>query len=842
MLEYRRSKDGQSKHEPAMTLSGLSDEEVVQSRADYGSNEIEQKRKMNLLQKILHIFAEPMFLLLLITAGIYFVLGEYSDGAIMLVLVFFVSGIEFVQEQKTDKALEALDVLSETNIDVMRNGVRTTISGKDVVVGDVVLLEEGDKIPADGRILTMQGLGVNESALTGESAIVYKKLDDNESGDHFKLNMCYAGCDVTNGSAIIQITSVGKNTEYGKIGGTLKNIKRTKTPLEKQVKKLVVVCTVISLTFCLIVAIVNFFYNDGLDLKERVVQALLSGLTMAMATIPEEIPVVLTVFLAMGAWKLAKHHALIRNMKAVETLGAVTVLCTDKTGTLTQNKMTVQDVYASEPGMPFIAALACHKEPYDPMEIAIQEYAKSLGVNVAEYNYPIVREYSFNNEDKMMGQIWNLNGNQVLCAKGAYESILPLCHLDQALETQIINQTNKFSDRGYRVLAVAKREGIRQIPDQLQQNKLSFVGLIALADPPRVGIKSSIQACHRAGIRIIMITGDNGQTAIGIAKQIGLDNYNNVITGAELESMDDKELQKRVKDTNIFARVYPNHKMRIVEALQNNHEVVAMTGDGVNDAPALKKAEIGIAMGQRGTNVAKEAADLILMDDNFGTIVNAIENGRAVYSNIKKAIEYILVIHIPIILASLIIPLMDLPLLLLPIHVVLLELIIDPTSSIVFQRIKPDRGIMDNPPRPLKEPLLSGALIFKCILQGIAIFAAAFVSYFYLLKTGAAQNLATSVAFTTLVLANVFVVYVLQSNDLGVKNLITDLKDKVIVLINGIILAVLLSLIYVPLLNRLVGMTPLKPIELLAALGLAILSTFTFDIFKVVKIHKNNKK
>ena len=813
-------------------IKGLSDIEVAQSRLEHGSNELEKKRKLNLLQQILHVLAEPMFILLLVTASVYFFLGEFTDGIIMLVLVFFVSGIEFVQGRKTDKALEALDTLSAINVDVIRNGERIAIDSKDVVVGDIVLLEEGDKIPADGKIATFQGLGVNESALTGESEVVYKKQEDS-SKRHFRLDMCYAGCDVTNGSGAIQITAVGKNTEYGKIGSALKSIKHTKTPLEKQINKLVVICTIISLSFCIIVSVVNFFYNDTLELKERIVQAILSGLTMAMATIPEEIPVVLTVFLAMGAWKLARHHALTRNMKAVETLGAVTVLCTDKTGTLTQNKMTVQDAFSRSADLPFIAALACHKVPYDPMEIAIQEYATDQGVELQEYqDFPLVHEYAFNNEDKMMGQIWDLNGNKILCAKGAYESILPLCGLDTDEQKQIIDHADHFSAQGYRVLAVAKREEIDVVPERLDQNKLGFVGLIAFADPPRVGVETSIVSCRNAGVRVIMITGDNGSTAAGIAKQIGLSDHDEIITGAELEDMSDEELERRVKTTNIFARVYPNHKMRIVKALQSNHEVVAMTGDGVNDAPALKKAEIGIAMGQRGTNVAKEAADLILLDDNFSTIVDAIENGRVIYSNIKKAIEYILVIHIPIILASLIVPLADLPLLLLPIHVVMLELIIDPTSSIIFQRIQPDPGIMDEPPRPLKESLLNSVTVIRCVLQGSAMFGVTFMAYYYLLKAGAAQDLATGVAITTLILANILVVYVLQSEEYAVKNFLIDLKDKVIVMINTIILAVLLLLIYVPFLNRLVGMAPLSIVQLLAALGLALLSTFVFDLFK----------
>lgn len=812
-------------------LSGLTDAEVAKSRLEHGANVLRAKAKRNIFQKVLHVLTEPMFLLLFGAASIYFLVGEVTDGVIMLCCVLFVSGIEFFQEQKTDKALEALNTLSAINIRVIRNGKTVVVGSEDLVVGDLVVLAEGDKIPADGVILETQGLGVNESALTGESAVVHKKLVDN-SKERFKLNMCYAGCDVTNGSAVIRMTAVGSQTEYGKIGSTLDSIEKVKTPLEKQIGHLIVICTIISLTFCIIVTVVNFFYNSGLALGDRIVESVLSGITMAMATIPEEIPVVLTVFLAMGAWKLAQQHALTRNMKAVETLGAVTVLCTDKTGTLTQNKMTVQEVFTDSPDFAKVAALACPKTPYDPMEIAIQDYALQHGADASLYQAPLVREYLFNNEDKMMGQVWDLDDQRLLCVKGAYETVLPLCDLSKTQLAQLIERAKAFSGLGYRVLALAEQTKVTRFHAELEDYRLDFVGLIALVDPPRVGVKNSVKLCQGAGVRIIMITGDNGETAEGVARQIGLRNCSEVITGTMLEKMSDQELKERVKTTNIFARVYPDHKMRIVKALQDNHEVVAMTGDGVNDAPALKKAEIGIAMGQRGTNVAKEAADLILMDDKFSTIVDAIANGRTIYSNIKKAISYILVVHIPIILISLFVPLAGLPLLLLPVHVVLLELIIDPTSSIVFQRLKAEANVMKRPPRPLGEPLLNFPTIARCLLQGAVIFGVVFLSYLYLIRTGAAQNLASTFAFATLIFSNVLVVYVLQSDELAIKNFFLDFKDKVIVIINVVIVAVLLLLIYIPLFNRLIGAVPLGPLELLAAIGLAILATFVFDLAK----------
>lgn len=810
---------------------GLTAEEVILSREAHGANELTRSVKPSILRKILHVFSEPMFLLLFITASIYFLLGEFTDGLIMLVFVLFVSGIEFFQERKTDKALDALNTLSALNVEVIRNRQKVTIDSRDVVVGDIVLLDEGDKIPADGKILESQGFGVNESALTGESTIVHKNSKD-DSSEHFRLDMCYAGCDVTNGSAIIQVTAVGQDTEYGKIGNTLNSITKAKTPLEQQIRKLVVICTVISLSFCVIVIIVNFIYNHNLPLGDRFIQSILSGITMAMATIPEEIPVVLTVFLAMGAWQLAKQNALARNMKAVETLGAVTVLCTDKTGTLTENKMTVKSIFTDDKDFALISGLACQKHPYDPMEIAIHEYIYQHGQNDSIYTHQLVHEYIFSNTSKMMGQVWSLANKQVLCVKGAYENVLSLCQLSREERDLIVNRANEYANLGYRVLAVAKNTDMRQIPTRLEDNKLTFVGLIALVDPPRAGVKQSINTCHSAGVRVVMITGDNGETATSVARQIGMNHDNIVITGVELEQMSDEELKDRVKDVNIFARVYPEHKMRIVSALQANQEVVAMTGDGVNDAPALKRASIGIAMGLRGTNVAKEASDLILMDDNFNTIVKAIKNGRTIYNNIKKAISYILVIHIPIILASLFVPLFGLPLLLLPVHIVLLELIIDPTSSIIFQRLKPDQNIMKQPPRKINESLLNKNLVIKSILQGTVIFLAMFISYFYLIKTGAPQTLSSTFAFTVLVFSNVFVVYVLQSDDYAIRNFILDFKDKIILLINTIIILVLLMLIYIPAFGRLIGMTPLSAGELVLAVIVALAATFIFDLFK----------
>lgn len=432
----------------------------------------------------------------------------------------------------------------------------------------------------------------------------------------------------------------------------------------------------------------------------------------------------------------------------------------------------------------------------------------------------------------MMGQVWQLEQNKILCVKGAYENVLPLCHLKQIEHDEIVKQAMEYSKKGYRVLVLAKNDHMEQIPETLKENTLSFVGLIALVDPPRHGVKESIQSCYEAGVRVIMITGDNGDTAKGIASQIGLKQHTKVITGEELEKMSDEELEKKVKETNIFARVYPNHKMRIVKALQKHQEVVAMPGDGVNDAPALKLSSIGIAMGKRGTNVSKEASDMILMDDHFNTIVDAIKNGRVIYSNIKKAISYILVIHMPIALACLFVPLLHLPVFLLPIHIVLLELIIDPTSSIIFERLNPDNNVMKEKPRKINDPIISSSIIVKCILQGVAICIGFFGSYYHLIQNEMDPVFSVTFSFTVLVLSNIFVVYVLQSNEFAIKNMIIDLKDKVIAFINFVIITMLLFIIYIPFLQKIVGTTPLTLNELLCAVLISIIVTLPFDLLK----------
>ena len=519
-------------------------------------------------------------------------------------------------------------------------------------------------------------------------------------------------------------------------------------------------------------------------------------------------------------------------MKTIETLGAVNVLCTDKTGTLTENKMEIQDMYEYSDTFIETSYLSCPTVAYDPMEIAIKEYCNSK--KAIRKKIEITKEYAFTPETKMTGQIID---NKLLCVKGAYESVLPLCNLEQEIYNKIKDKIDNYSKEGFRVLAVAKQNNLETIPSTLFESKLDFEGLIALYDPPRYGVKTSLSECYSAGVRVIMITGDNGETAKGIAKKINLENYEQVITGNELEKMSDEELFEAVKTVNIFARVYPNHKMRIVNALQKDNKVVAMTGDGVNDAPALKKSNVGIAMGERGTNVAKESADLILLDDNFNTIVKTIENGRNIYKNIKKAISYIIAIHIPIALLSLFVPMFKLPTLLLPIHVMLLELLIDPTSSIIFQRIKPSKDIMKEQPRNIKESIINLKSVLSSISKGFLIFIVVFITYFLVSKMKD-TSMAITIAYSTLVLSIMLITYQLKGDELTLKAFVKSFKDKASLLVNlGVILG-LIILVYVPIFNKIANTMPLELKWWILIIILVLTAILPFDIFKFIKRRK----
>ncbi|MPM14619.1 Calcium-transporting ATPase 1 [bioreactor metagenome] len=834
------------------TLTGLTTEEAKRRQQQYGKNELTPQKKESFFIKVLHILCEPMFLLLIIAAVIYFVLGEPKDGAIMLVFVVGIISIDVIQEWKTDKTLNALKDLSAPHVTVIRDGTEQKIASVDLVPGDVMLIFEGVKIPADGAVIRCADLCVDESSLTGEAEGVWKVPAEGETSgtDYWRRDYCYAGTLVTQGTAAVEVEKIGPATEYGKIGLGVASAPEEDTPLQKQTAGLVRTCAAIAGVLFLLVAGFTWLNLPDHGFKARLIESILSGITLAMAMIPEEFPVILTVFLSMGAWRLAKKNSLVRKLPSVETLGAISVLCVDKTGTITMNRMTVQKTWVAsgdEETLLRTMGLGCETDAYDPMEKAMLRYCEQHGITQESlFDGELVVEYAFTNALKMMGHVWRKGGELVIAAKGSPERILTICELTDEERAAAQEQIDALASEGLRVIAVASANptDTQSVPASITDCRLSLLGLIGLADPPRESVKEDIAVCKKAGIRVVMITGDSGATAAAIAKKVGMSNGGHIITGDMLEAMTGEELREAVKDVSIFSRVIPEHKMRIVKAFKDNGEIVAMTGDGVNDAPALKYADIGIAMGKRGSEVSREAADLILMDDNFTTIVETVKDGRRIYDNIRKAVGYVFAIHIPIAFASLLAPFLGIApsaLLLLPLHVVLLEVLIDPTCSIVLERQPPEADIMERAPRSPAEKLLTGALLSKSLLQGLIVFAASFGAYFYTLAGNAANApTARAMGLSIIMLANLFLVQVGSSDrDFAFRSAMRLAKDKIMWAANLGTLALLAVILYSPLSVHL-KLAPLSAPQMLTALGLAMVSVLWYELVKLFRSGKQN--
>ncbi|SDY42683.1 cation-translocating P-type ATPase [Eubacterium barkeri] len=830
-------------------IQGLTTAEATAQQAKWGKNELVPQKKQNFFLKVLHIIAEPMFLLLLAAAIIYFILGEPRDGAIMLIFVIGIITIDVIQEWKTDKTLTALRDLSAPHVSVIRDGVERSIPSVDLVPGDIMLLSEGIKIPADGTILKCNDFCVDESSLTGESMGVWKVPEDAAPklgpGEYWRTDYCYGGTLVTQGTAMVRVDQIGARTEYGKIGAGVASAPQEDTPLQKQTGRLVKLCAGIAGVLFALVGILNFINLAELPLHSRIIESILSGITLAMAMIPEEFPVILTVFLSMGAWRLAKNNALVRRLPSVETLGAVSVLCVDKTGTITQNRMTVTEAWAQDGDAQKLIrtmGMGCETDAYDPMEKAMLRYCEEHGFTPGDlFDGTLVTEYPFTNETKMMGHVWQRPEGILLAAKGSPERLLPLCHLSEEARIQVEAQLDAFSRQGLRVIAVAQADypSADAVPTELSDNRLTFLGLIGLSDPPRPTVAADIARCNAAGIRVVMITGDNGITASAIAKTIGMPHADNIITGDMLETMDDAALREAIKTTNIFSRVIPEHKMRIVRAFKENGQIVAMTGDGVNDASALKYADIGIAMGKRGSEVSREAADLILMDDDFSTIVDTVKDGRRIFDNIRRAVGYVFTIHIPIAFSALLGPLLGISpgaLLLLPLHVVLLELVIDPTCSIVLEREPAEQDIMERPPRNPEEPLLDRRTLTKSIIQGLCIFAASFGTYFAVLAGNPANApMGRAMALTIIIVANLLLVFVNCSDHDSILTAMGRLvKDKVMWAVGLGTVAILLLILYSPL-NQLLKLAALTPGQFFFSLGLGVACVIWYEVVKTVR-------
>lgn len=820
-----------------MKKTGLTSHEAQRRLRRYGKNEVSAQKRKGIFAKLGAVVTQPMFLLLLSAAVIYFILGEPRDGAVMLVFVTAVIGIEFVQEWKTDKTLDALKQLAAPQVTVIRDGAEVKIPSEEIVPGDVICVCEGEKIAADGRLIYCNNLIVDESTLTGEAENIRKTADKVGLPGIWRKNRCYAGTMVVQGTGHILVTATGAATEYGKIGKAIDDAPDRPTPLERQVARLVKTCTLIAAALFLAVCVLTFVKLSDLSMGERATKSILSGITLAMAMIPEEFPVILTVFLSMGAWRLAKKKSLVRRLPSVETLGAVSVLCVDKTGTITTNKMQVSEVCSNDGDMTVIMGSACEPDAYDPMETAIISYCRQNGADI--FAGELVHDYAFTDEKKMMGHIWRRGGNLLLAVKGSPESVLEQCA--NADIVALSERAEAMAAKGLRVIAVAKAE-VSEIKDSLDDYALTFCGFVGLIDPPREGMRENIEMCKSAGIRVVMITGDGAKTALAIASGVGMDISGGALAGRQIENMSDDELCEYVRRVNVFSRVMPQHKMRIVTALKKNGEVVAMTGDGVNDAAAMRYADIGIAMGKRGSEVSREAADLILLEDDFSVIVDTVRDGRRIYDNIRKAVGYVLAIHIPIALSSLLGALSSVhEAMLLPMHVVLLELVIDPTCSVVLERQPEERSIMRRPPRRPIEGILTRATLIKGILQGTAVFAVSYLSYLYFAGSGTAEY-ARAVGLGIILAANLFLVKENSSDRdfvyISEKRLSGDRVMWAVNIITAVGMAVLL---YTPLGGFLKLAAP-KTGALLYILLAAFASVFWYEIVKLFKMLKNHPK
>lgn len=820
-------------------FNGLSSKEIERLQEKYGINELVKQDKPNPLKKFLGVFKEPMFLLLLVAATVYFILGEPREGVIMLVFVGFVASITFMQEWKTEKTMNALKDLTSPQVNTLRDGKNVFIKSTELVPGDVIFLSEGERIPADCIVLEASNFSVDESILTGESEYVIKVSSDEmeKSSDYWRKDMLYAGTLCVFGKCTAIVKYTGFATEYGKIGKAISEAKDEPTPLQKKVNKLVKNIAIAGVVLCISVMVASYFYSFD------VLNSILSGISLAMAIIPEEFPVVLTVFLSMGAYRLAKNNTLMRKISAVETLGSATILCVDKTGTITQNKMKVKNIYSdgkiftkenfNNKELSDLMVLSCEKDPYDPMEKAIVEAASMSDIENL-YNYDLSKKIAFDSKVKRMANIYKKDSGYYIAVKGSAETVLGICSLDEQNLHKINIEIDKMASNGLRVLVLAESNS-EEIYENLEDYSLSFKALVGLQDPPKEGVEEAIKLCKKAGIRVVMITGDYSKTAMAIGEEIGLKFTNKVITGNEIDTLNEYELCEAVKSCDVFSRVIPEHKMKIIKALKKNGEIVAMTGDGVNDAPALKSADIGIAMGQRGTEVAKEASHMILMDDNFTTIVNSVKDGRRVYDNIRKAMVYILIIHIPIAAMAMCAPLFNLPPLLLPMHIMLLELIIDPTCSIVFEGEPAEANIMDNPPRSPEEQLLTRILTMKVVLQGITMFLAAFMPFHYMIDLGISSEYARSFSLITLIVANVTLVLVNRSNTELLYHLIKEKGNKVRLIVNSIALVMALSIVYIPILNSFFKTEKIGTCALIFAIALGFISTGWWESVKLVK-------
>ncbi|MBI5925944.1 MAG: cation-translocating P-type ATPase [Aquabacterium sp.] len=762
--------------------SGLSETEAQARWLQHGPNELPQASKRTAWRIALELVREPMLQLLLVAGGIYLALGDVGEACMLLAFVALTLVISFVQEARTERVLEALRDLSSPRALVIRNGERKRIPGREVVPGDLLLLEEGDRVPADARLLSANDFLADESLLTGESVPVCKVPWLTTHGDVRRPGgddqpWVYSGSMVVRGLGMAEVTATGPHSELGRIGVALHQIEQAPPALQQQTRALVRTFALVGISLSVLVALLYVW------MRGDTLAAVLAGITLAMSLLPQEFPLILTVFMAMGAWRISQQRVLVRRASAIEALGTATVLCTDKTGTLTLNRMSIAAMHVSgqtwraqETSAPLPESfhalllhgiLASERDPFDPMEKAFWVLGQAqLPQQIARHApWQLVHEYGLSPEMLAMSHVWRApqQDGHLIATKGAPEAIADLCHLSDTALAEVRRAADMFASQGMRVLGVARarHDGPQQggqWPAIQHDFDFEFMGLVALQDPLRPDVPQAVQACRGAGIKVVMITGDHPVTAKAMAEQAGLDVSADVVRGEDLQGLSDEAFKACVAKVSVFARVMPEQKLRIVQALQAGGHVVAMTGDGVNDAPSLKAADIGVAMGSRGTDVAREASAMVLLDDDFGAIVKAVQLGRRIDDNLRKAMAFVLAVHVPIAGLTLLPLLMGWPLLFMPVHIAFLELIIDPVCSIVFEAEPDERDIMRRPPREIGRPLLTRSMMLYSLTQGLLALGAVGLAYAWLLQQGLSEPQARAGGFIALVAVNILLI------------------------------------------------------------------------------------
>src|SRR5688572_2169200 len=760
-----------------------------------------------MLSIVASVLREPMLLLLVAATALYLVVGDVHEALVLAASIAVVIGITVVQERRAERALEALRDLSSPRALVVRDGQPVRIAGAEVVRGDVLILAEGDRVPADARLLAGAELELDESLLTGESLAVAKAADAE----------VFSGTLVVKGQGRAEVFATGVKSELGRIGVSLAALDSGKTGLERETARIVKLVAAAALALSLAMMLAHFLLRgDG-------IASVLSGLTLAMAILPEEFPVVLTVFLALGAWRISRHGVLTRRMPAIETLGAATVLCVDKTGTLTENRMSVVDT-----PQPVIdaAALACEPDPVDAMDRAI---VASSGRAILDLRsqWRLERRYPLSDRFLAVAQVWRApQGERRVAIKGAPEFVLALCSGQER-----IAEVERAARQGRRLLAVAEAAWDGAPLDDAARYPWRWVGFLALADPLRASVPAAVAQCRGAGLRVVMITGDFPGTALRIAADAGIDAGGGALSGAELARMDDAALAAAVRRVNVFARVRPEQKLRLVQAYRAAGEVVAMTGDGVNDAPALKAANIGIAMGRRGTDVAREAAALVLLEDDFGSIVRTVALGRRIYDNIRNAMRYIISVHVPTAAMAFLPLVLGGPLFLFPVHVVFLEFVIDPACTLVYEAERTDADVMRRPPRDPREPLFNLHMLTVSLVLGATMLAAVLAVYPWALHAGYGEGKTRAMAFAAIVFANIALLFVTRSRERSALAMLREPNAALWWIAAGA-LAALLAAISVPPAAAIFRFTPIGAVELAIAAGAGVLGVAWYEVRK----------